>query len=85
MTQRRWRQIEQITPGDIVVYTLRTDQLPRHPEKEWRGKVLSVHLAIRRIRVALLERGYEDCEEDVCFEQILRMEEDLSLPPQIST
>ena len=72
MTQRRWRRIEQILPGDIIVYTLRTEQLPRHPEKKWHGKVLSVYPAIQRIRVASLERGYEDCEEDVYFEQIFK-------------
>ena len=72
MRQRLCIRDEQITAGSIVVYTLRPDQRPCHPEKEWRGKVLCVYPTIARIRVASLERGYEDCEEDVCFEQILR-------------
>lgn len=85
MTQRRCMRVEQITSGDSVVYTLRTDQRPRQPDKEWRGSVLCVYPTIQRIRVASLEKGYEDCEEDVWFEQILRIEEDMPLPPHLRT
>lgn len=34
-------RFEALIPGVIVVYTLRPDQRPRHPEKEWRGLQLS--------------------------------------------
>jgi hypothetical protein len=74
MTQRRCIRDEQLIPGAIVVYTLRPDQRPRHPEKEWRGKVLCVYPAIQRIHVASLGEGYEDCDEDVWFEQVVRIE-----------
>jgi hypothetical protein len=65
---------ETITPGVIILYTLRPDQRPRHPEKEWRGKVLRYHRVFHRAMVESLEEGYEACEEDVWFEQIVRIE-----------
>jgi hypothetical protein len=65
---------EAITPGTIILYTLRPDQRPRHPEKEWRGKVLRYHRVSHRAMVESLEEGYEACEEDVRFEQIVRIE-----------
>ena len=33
---------KEIEPGVIITYTLRPDQRPRHPEKGWRGKVLTM-------------------------------------------
>jgi hypothetical protein len=74
MRQRWCIRDEQIIAGSIVVYTLRPDQRPRHPEKEWRGKVLCVYPTIARIHVASLEEGYEGCDEDVCLEQIVMIE-----------
>lgn len=65
---------EQITPGVIVLYTLRPDQRPRHPEKEWRGKVLCYDKVFHRAMVVSLEEGYEGCEEDVWLEQIVMIE-----------
>jgi hypothetical protein len=65
---------EEITPGVIILYTLRPDQRPRHPEKEWRGKVLRYDRVFHRAMVESLEEGYEACEEDVRFEQIVRIE-----------
>lgn len=85
MRQGRCIRDEQIIVGDIVVYTLRPDQRPRHPEKEWRGKVLCVYPTITRMWVASLEEGYEGCDEEVWFEQILRMEEDMPVPPHLKT
>ncbi len=65
---------EQITPGVIVVYTLRADQRPRHPEKEWHGKVMRYYRDFHRAMVVSLEEGYEGCEEDVWLEQVVRIE-----------
>ena len=65
---------EQITPGAIIVYTLRPDQRSRHPEKEWRGKVVGYYRDFHRAMVVSLEEGYEGCEEDVWLEQIIRIE-----------
>jgi hypothetical protein len=75
LTQRQCVPDEQITPGVIVVYRLRLDQRPRHPEKEWRGKVLRYDQVFHRAMVESLEAGYEGCEEDVWFEQITRIPE----------
>jgi hypothetical protein len=76
MRQRRCIRDEQIAVGGIVVYTLRPDQRPCHPDNKWRGKVLCVYPTIARIRVASLEEGYEGCDEDVWFEQVVRIEEE---------
>ena len=49
---------EMIEPEVIITYTLRTDQLPVHPEKEWRGKVLFYNSHFHRAVVKSLEEGY---------------------------
>ena len=48
---------EMIEPGVIITYTLRTDQLPVHLEKEWRGKVLFYNSHFHRAVVSRLKRG----------------------------
>jgi hypothetical protein len=77
MRQGRCMRDEQLTVGAIVVYTLRPDQGPCHPEKEWRGRVLWVYPTIARVWVASLEEGYEGCDEDVWFEQVVRIEKSI--------
>jgi hypothetical protein len=67
---------EDIKPGAIVIYKLRRNQRPVHAEKEWRGKVLLYNRFIHRAVVESLEEGYEECEDDVWLEQIIRIEED---------
>ena len=69
-------RFEALIPGVIVVYTLRPDQRPRHPEKEWRGKVLRYDRKFYRAMVESLEVGYEGCEDEVWLKQIIRIEED---------
>jgi len=66
---------EQITPGVILTYTLRPDQRPRHPEKEWRGTVLRYDKVFHRAMVESLEEGCVGYEDEVWFEQITRIEE----------
>ena len=75
---QRFRE-EQITPGVIVVYMLRADQRPRHPDKEWHGKVVRYYRDFHRAMVVLLEEEYEGCEEDVWLEQVVRIEYVLEL------
>ncbi len=70
---------EQIIPGVILTYTLRPDQRPRHPEKEWRGKVVRYYRDVHRAMVVSLEEGYEGCEEDVRLEQITRIEKGIQV------
>lgn len=66
---------EKIEPGAIITYRLRTDQLPVHPEKVWRGNVLLYNKLSHRAVVESLEEGYEGCEDDVWLEQIIQIEE----------
>ena len=61
-------------PGMVVVYLLREDQFPTHPEKEWRGKIKHVYSAVDALEVEVLNRGYEGFEERVYFRQIVRVE-----------
>ena len=61
-------------PGMVVVYLLREDQYPTHPEKEWRGKIKHVHIDLDVLEVEVLNRGYEGYEERVYFKQIVRVE-----------
>lgn len=65
---------EAMKPGLIIIYTLMTDQNPRRPDKEWRGKVLCYDRLSRMARVESLEEGYERCEDDVWLVQIIRIE-----------
>jgi len=65
---------EEITPGVIITYKLRRDQRPVHPEKEWHGKVLLYNSLCHRAKVQSLVEGYEDCEDDVRLEQIVKIE-----------
>jgi len=62
---------EAIKPGVIIIYTLRTDQNPRQPGKQWRGKVLCYDRPSCMARVESLEEG---CEDDVWLVQIIRIE-----------
>ena len=62
------------TPGMVVVYLLREDQFPTHPQKEWRGKIKHVYTAVDALEVEVLNRGYEGYEERVYFKQIVRVE-----------
>ena len=66
---------EEITPGVIIAYKLRHDQRPVHPEKEWHGKVLLYDRFFYKAVVESLEEGYENCEDEVWLEQIIRIED----------
>ena len=72
--ERHQLRDEDITPGVIVIYMLRSNQLPRHSFSGWRGKVLRYDRFFHRAVVESLEAGYEACEDDVWFEQIVRIE-----------
>ena len=64
----------ELKPGMVVVYLLRTDQLPKHPQKEWRGKIKKVYRLADAVEVEVLNGGYEGSEELVLFTQIVRVE-----------
>jgi len=61
-------------PGTVVVYLLREDQFPTHPNKEWCGKIKEVYTAVDALEVEVLNGGYEGFEERVYFKQIVRVE-----------
>ncbi|MFL5704868.1 MAG: hypothetical protein ACJ8AG_18835 [Ktedonobacteraceae bacterium] len=60
--------------GMVVMYLLREDQLPTHPQKEWRGKIKKVYSEVDALEVEVLTRGYEGFEEQIYFKQIVRVE-----------
>lgn len=64
----------ELNPGMVVVYVLRANQLPKQPEKEWRGKIKKVYPSIDEVEVEVLSEGYKGNEERVHFEQIVRVE-----------
>jgi hypothetical protein len=72
------RFLTMVTIGDIVVYKMRPEDLPVHPDKEWRGKILRVHLDEPRfldcLRVESLEEGESGLTEIVYPRQIIRKE-----------
>jgi hypothetical protein len=64
----------ELKPGMVVVYLLRPNQLPIHPEKRWRGKIKKVYQSIDAVEVEVLSEGYEGSEELVHSEQVVRVE-----------
>ena len=68
----------QLRPGMIIRYRLLPSQLPVHPEKEWRGRLLSVHTGKPNfVDMALVECLDDGCDlgtEYVRISQITRVE-----------
>jgi hypothetical protein len=64
--------------GDIIVYKMRPENLPVNPDKEWRGKILHIHLDEPRLLdhlcVESLEEGETGLTELVYPQQIIRKE-----------
>jgi hypothetical protein len=59
-----------ITDGDVITYTLRPDQRPINPNKEYRGIVKKVYAEAQMLMVTLLTPGYEGMEEPVYVSQV---------------
>ena len=70
--------LTKVNIGDIVVYKMRPEDLPVNPDKEWRGKILRVHLDEPRLidclYVESLEEGETGLTEIVYPHQIIRKE-----------
>lgn len=68
----------QLRPGMIIYYRLPPSQLPTHPEKEWQGRLLSVHIGMPNFMdmalVECLDDGYNLATEFVWISQITRAE-----------
>jgi len=58
----------------IIVYLMRLDELPTQPELEWHGKIKEIYNCLRVVEVEILDEGYEEYDELVYFEQIIRIE-----------
>ena len=63
-----------IAPGTILVYKLRSVDRPTNPDKMWRGKVIQYNSCASLAVVTLLEEGYEGLEDWVWREQIVGLE-----------
>jgi hypothetical protein len=67
-----------LVPGAIIYYCLPLYQLPRHPEKEWKGQVISAHIdmpcSLDVAFVECLDDGYDLATEFVLISQITRVE-----------
>jgi hypothetical protein len=72
------RFLATVSVGDIVVYKMRPEDLPVNPDKEWRGKILRIHLDEPRLLDCLyvesLEEGENGATEIVYPRQIIRKE-----------
>ena len=69
MDQRGYKvNTTHLKPGEVILYTLRPDQQPLRPEKQWRGRIL--HVVIEGVNIESLEPGYTGIVEYVRFSQI---------------
>ncbi len=59
----------QIKPGMIVAYRLLPKDIPLHPNKVWRGKVVKRYDT--HILVEMVEPGYEGLTESVLISQVV--------------
>lgn len=75
--------LSDLKQGMTIVYLMRPDELPTYPELEWHGKIKEICNCLRVIEVEILDEGYEEYDELVYFEQIIRVErrEQLQLKP----
>ena len=70
--------LNSIQVGSLVIYRLRTSQLPIKPDRHWHGKVEAVsrstaNAAVGVCWVEVLDEGYEGMEEYVLFDQIIEV------------
>jgi len=67
-----------VSIGDIVLYKMQHKDLPVNPDKEWRGKILRIHLdepcLVDCLYVESLEEGETGLTEIVYPHQIIRKE-----------
>jgi hypothetical protein len=67
--------ISQLKEGAIIVYVLFPKDRPTNPKFEYRGRIKKVDLALKRVMVDILNKGYEGDEEPVFFDQIVCIEQ----------
>ncbi len=59
-----------IAVGDIISFTLSSDQRPTNPLREYRGVVTKLYPDTIMVIVMLLDEGYEGLSEKVQMDQI---------------
>jgi hypothetical protein len=69
---------EQLIAGNVIVYRLRPEQQPTHPERPWRGRIIKTFLgkafSLDVVWVESLEQGYEGETEYVQLTQLIDIE-----------
>lgn len=63
-------EFHSIAVGDIISYTLSSDQRPTNPLREYRGVVTNLYPDTQMAIVTLLDEGYEGMSEQVKMDQI---------------
>jgi hypothetical protein len=70
---------DQLHPGLIIAYRLRSRDLPTRPERLWHGRIEDVSRSetsslVGFCYVTVLDEGYEEMTELVFFDQIIGIE-----------
>jgi hypothetical protein len=60
--------------GAVIIYLMRPEELPTHPELECHGKIKEVCNCLGAVKVEVLDEGYEGYDELVYLEQTVRAE-----------
>lgn len=68
------QQLFQLAQGDTIFYHLSPNDLPKDPEKEWSGVITAAYPHIRSVLVRVLTEHFEGEEDEVGFNQIVRVE-----------
>ncbi len=70
---------DQLRPGLVIAYRLRSCDLPTRPERLWHGRIEDVSRSwasplVGFCYVAVLDEGYEEMPELVFFDRIVSIE-----------
>jgi hypothetical protein len=64
------KTVQTLAIGDIIAYTLSTEQKPTNPQRTYRGVVKRIDHKAQRVIVTLLDEVYEALCEPVGMSQI---------------
>jgi hypothetical protein len=64
--------LDLLQKGAVIAYRLPIEELPIHPKKLWKGRVLALYED--RVLVEMLEPGYAGLSEYVYISQIVGLE-----------
>jgi hypothetical protein len=66
--------LSQLQVGDMIFYHLSPNDLPKDPDKEWCGVITAVYKDLHIVIVRVLTENFVGEEDEVSFNQIIRME-----------